>query len=424
MSEKKKNKFNALSILNSPFLLLTNIIIGVLIGLYFKNIVKYIAPFGNFYIALLQMSVLPIMISAIVLSLGKIIKDKNAYRVISKIFLFFIITMLITGFFALTIGLIFKPGDISPEIKKNISNIILSNENNMTRTDSTGKKNFNMLNFFLNIVPNNIFKALNDGSTLQILFFFILFAIMLKFVPDNLSSNLMGFFESVYSAFEKMVGFTLYILPFGIIALIAEQISNIGIELIYSLLKFIIIILSGVFVQFIISTIIISLRSKSSILEVLKNLKDVIFISLFTRSSITSIPASLNGLIKGLKFDRDLINLSLPLGIAVARYANMFTFPLTVIFMSQIYYIPLTITQLILSLLITVLAAVATAGAPGVVALSMVSIVLVPLGIPASTAVIILIALDPILDPFLTLLNSYSNCMLSSLAVKNQKDVG
>jgi proton glutamate symport protein len=71
--------------------------------------------------------------------------------------------------------------------------------------------------------------------------------------------------------------------------------------------------------------------------------------------------------------------------------------------------------------MLSIFAAMATAGAPGMAALSMVSIVLVPLGLPASTGVIILIALDPIIDPFLTLLNQYSNCALSAMISKHHK---
>jgi proton glutamate symport protein len=111
----------------------------------------------------------------------------------------------------------------------------------------------NISDIVFNIIPSNIFKALTEGNNLQILFFIIIFSIMLKFVPEEPCTNLFYSLESVYIAFEKAVDFSLYLLPFVLIALIAEQFNAIGVEILYALLKFILVIIGGVFIQFIIA---------------------------------------------------------------------------------------------------------------------------------------------------------------------------
>ncbi len=45
------------------------------------------------------------------------------------------------------------------------------------------------------------------------------------------------------------------------------------------------------------------------------------------------------------------------------------------------------------------LAGVASTGAPGIAALSMITIILGPLGLPVEVAIILLVAIDPIVDP-------------------------
>jgi proton glutamate symport protein len=61
------------------------------------------------------------------------------------------------------------------------------------------------------------------------------------------------------------------------------------------------------------------------------------------------------------------------------------------------------------------LAGVAATGAPGVAALSMISIILVPLGLPVEVAIILLVAIDPIVDPILTVVNVQGNAATTAL---------
>ena len=71
----------------------------------------------------------------------------------------------------------------------------------------------------------------------------------------------------------------------------------------------------------------------------------------------------------------------------------------------------------------SVLAGVAASGAPGIAALSMMSIILVPLGLPVEVAVILLVAIDPIIDPILTVMNILSNCALTCVVGRTREAV-
>ena len=57
----------------------------------------------------------------------------------------------------------------------------------------------------------------------------------------------------------------------------------------------------------------------------------------------------------------------------------------------------------------------AAAGAPGVAALSMMSLILIPLGLPVEVAIILLVAIDPIVDPVLTVVNVQANAATTIL---------
>ena len=57
----------------------------------------------------------------------------------------------------------------------------------------------------------------------------------------------------------------------------------------------------------------------------------------------------------------------------------------------------------------------AASGAPSIVSRSMISMVLAPLGIPAEAIIVILLAIDPIVDPVITLVSTYPNYAVTAI---------
>ena len=92
------------------------------------------------------------------------------------------------------------------------------------------------------------------------------------------------------------------------------------------------------------------------------------------------------------------------------------------VFAAELYGVPLHAPQMIMVIFLSVLAGIAGAGAPGVVSLTMVSIVLLPLGLPAQAISVLLIAVYPIIDPITTLAGLYTNSTISVLVAVSNKN--
>jgi len=67
-----------------------------------------------------------------------------------------------------------------------------------------------------------------------------------------------------------------------------------------------------------------------------------------------------------------------------------------------------------------VLTSVAASGAPGVAALGMLTLVLEPLGLPGAVGLILLTAIDPIVDPLLTAANVHATCASATLIAEKE----
>jgi len=64
----------------------------------------------------------------------------------------------------------------------------------------------------------------------------------------------------------------------------------------------------------------------------------------------------------------------------------------------------------------------AASGAPGIVSRSMIAMVLSPLGIPAGAIIVVLLTIDPIIDPIITLVNTYPNFAVATIFAGRQNE--
>jgi proton glutamate symport protein len=122
------------------------------------------------------------------------------------------------------------------------------------------------------------------------------------------------------------------------------------------------------------------------------------------------MPSGINGLTGPvLKMPANVINLVIPIGTVLNRFSMIMIYIAASVFAAELYGLTLNISQILLVVFLSVLAAIAGAGAPGLVSISMVSIVLLPLGLPAQAIIILLIAIYPIIDPITTVASVQTN---------------
>ncbi len=426
----KKGNFKFLL---SPWAVIISMLAGVIIGIYYKELTQYLAPLGEIYISILKMSVLPIMISAVVVSISKLLRSREASRYLYKIIFFSTLFFIGVTVIGLSVGAvsISLTGDDS-EMKKAIGKMMIAKDENSNLfgdlkfksvikeidsrfyiEDKQDKEGF--IKFIVNLIPKNIFTALTKGQTLKIIFFFIVLGVMLKFVSDKSSSNLISFFEGLFEAFLTFIKFAMYFLPLGLCALMADQFSQIGFTIFSSLIKLIILIYMSSLLIFFISTLIIWRYSRGSYFTQFAALKDAIVIALGTRSSFAALPSAITGLVEGLQLNKDRANLTVALGFTLCKYGKILIFCIGAVFAAHLYDHTLGLESYLIIIISSILAAMAASGAPSLVSRTMISMVLLPLGIPAEAIIVILLAIDPIVDPILTLISTYPNYALTAI---------
>lgn len=426
----KKEQFNFLL---SPWSVVSGMCAGVLIGIYFKGVIKYIAPFGEIYISILKMSVLPIMVSAVVVSLAKLLRSKETSEYLNKIIGVAAIFFIGTAVIGLAVGAVsIHLTRDNMEMKRSIGRMMIDKDEGVNMGDKLQLKSVireidsrhytvekhekrGLLTFIMNLIPENIFAALTQGDTLKIIFFSIVLGIMLKFASPTSSTNLISAFDGIFEAFQALIKIAMYFLPFGLCALLAEQFSQIGFGILASLATLIILIYASSIIIFFVSTLVIWKYAGGSYFRQYAALKDAIMIALGTRSSFTALPSAITGLVDGLNLNKERTNLTVALSFTLFKYGKILIFCIGAVFAAYLYDYSLGFNSYVIIIIGSVLAGMAATGAPSIVSRSMIGMVLAPLGIPAEAIIVILLAIDPIVDPIITLVSTYPNYAVTAI---------
>jgi len=423
------------SILKHPLTILAGVAIGVLLGLLnapissalgIKNFAQFLSLPGQLYLFFLQMTVIPIIISAIAPSLGKLMRNKSSSGLVKRLVVVFVICMAVCSFVGMLIGIFAQPGSgLSENTRALLSKLLSSSDQNGvgdimevmlgSGDQPPAAQRPGLGSFFLNLIPANIFQALSLGSIMAIVFFSIIIGVAIGYMPEESSVLLINLFTAIFQAFQKLIHWSLYLLPFALVCLLAGQIAAVGVQIFVAMSKFIILYCVGTLVLFILCTLVIWIRSgKRSPFKVISILFEPILLAFATRNSMATLPSSINCLEKELNFNSTSVNLTLPLGMTLGRFGNIFYFSMAVFFVAQIYNMPLELIHYVIIFIGVIFAGTATAGASGIVTLSMLSIVLDPLSLPLEAVLIIFMAIDPIIDPFRTFLIVYLNITATS----------
>ena len=409
----------------SPFAIYAGIILGFILGIFFKDFAALLTPYGSVFLSLLQMFVIPILITAVISSIGRLIQSGKTMRYIGRLLVIFVTGLFAVSLIGIVIGVIARPGaDLSEESQVTLGKVILQSEIQSTggQQDKSVK---GIVGFIKSMVPSNFFRAVNRGDNLSILFFCILLGLALGFVRSRSGDITLTVIETFYDAFQKLIGWVRYIFPFGLCCLFASQIAQVGYHILSALGIFVVFFYIAAFIVILIYNDIIWVRTgrKGSFFSPFLALRDTLVIAFGTSNTYVAVPSSLRCLNRNLGVKKGTANFIMPLGVNLNPQGTALYFALASIFVAQIYNVHLGFEGYFMILVGAVLTAMITPEVPGAGSIGMIAFILGPLGIPTGAAAIFLFAVSPITDPILTVTEIQANCAAAVLADKRKKKV-
>jgi Na+/H+-dicarboxylate symporter len=365
------------------------LILGIIFGLICPEYVNYVKPIGDIFLRLIKMIIGPLIFFTIVSGITTITNPTTLTRIGVKSVFAFVITTFFAVLFGLTIGLFIKPGLYSHiDFGQNIH--------------LNDVKQFDIFNFILNIVPDNIFMSFANGNFLQIVFFAMFTAITLNKMGP-LANNIKNGCDHIAKLILKMIGIIIEFSPFGSFALTAWVVGTQGINILTGLSNLIFAVLIAMFLQYLIFGLLILLFARVSPIPFYKKSIEYQLIAFSTSSTKATLATTMDVCQNKLGISKTNVSFVLPLGASINMDGLAIYLALTTIFFAQSFGISLDFYQYLIIILTATIGSIGGAGVPGG-AIMMLPIVLSSVGLPIE-GVAIIVGIDRIIDMIRTVIS-------------------
>ncbi|MDU5461062.1 MULTISPECIES: dicarboxylate/amino acid:cation symporter [Anaerococcus] len=346
---------------------------------------------GQMFIRAMQMLVVPLVFFSIADGCRNMGDTKTLGKVGIRIVLFYLLTTALAIIIALSLASIINPG-------KGMNMELGSNEFNMDAGEKTSMKDT-----LLNMIPTNPIEALAKGDMLQIIIFAVIVGLLIAGMEDRMET--LG--NIITEMNELMMSMTMAVMklaPIGVFFLIARTFSNLGYDVILSMLSYMISVILGLAFQLlIVYMLLLTIFVRVNPFAFLKKYFPVMTFAFSTASSNATVPLNIQTL-EDIGVDKKISSFTIPLGATINMDGTAIMQGVAVVFIANAYGIDLTLNDYLTVILTATIASVGTAGIPsvGLVTLSM---VLSSVGLPVE-GIAMIMGIDRILDMARTAINT------------------
>jgi len=395
---------------NLTFQVLIAILLGVLVGVFFPAFAPSAKVISTTFVSLIQMLIAPIIFLTIVLGIASMGDIKKVGRVGGKALLYFEIVTT----FALVIGIVvadlLKPGEGFIHKTLDVSKIADYQKQ---------AAEMNWVDFFTHIVPKNIFDAFAKGDILQILFFAVLFGYGLTHMGKP-GESLIATFDKLSKVFFNIMKVVMKLAPIGAFGGMAFTVGTFGIKTLKPLAALMGSVYLTMFLFIFVVLNIICWLYKFSLWQYLKFIREEILVVLGTSSSESVLPRMMEKM-ELFGCSKSVVGLVIPTGYSFNLDGTTIYMSMAVIFLAQVFQIPLSLTQELTLIGILMLtskgAAAVTGGGFIVLASTLTATKMIPV-----EGLAILLGVDRFMSEARAITNMIGNGMAAVVIAKSEKE--
>ncbi|MEM1358281.1 MAG: dicarboxylate/amino acid:cation symporter [Bacteroidota bacterium] len=408
------------------------IVLGALLGLVASRIsggpefvANWIKPVGDIFIRLLKLIAVPL----IFVSLTKGISDLKDISTLSRMGVRTIAWYMATTVFAVLLGLLlvnfFQPGSfISADTIAGLSESIPESINSKVATGTQNASN-GPVDFFVRMVPQNIFQALgNNGSLLQVIFFTLFFSICLLLVPVEQQTPIKKLIDALNTVMLKMVDVIILLSPYAVVALMAALFSETAdASIIKALISYAGVLLLGMAIMLAIYPLLVRTFTGMAPGKFLRGILPAQLVALSTSSSMATLPVTMDCVEENLGVENEVASFVCPVGATINMDATSLMQAIATVFVCQVLGHDLAWNDQLVIVLTATLASIGAAGAPSA-GIVMLVIVLESVGFPSDKlplALAMILAVDRPLDMCRTVVNITGDSCVAVLVGKSIK---
>lgn len=416
---KKKLKFSIRVIIA--------MVIGVLVGFSFGPVTTFIAsydrsgnlvtntetiiatirPVGTLFLKLIQMVVIPLVLTSIIKSFTSLETTDKLKTMGFKTLFWLLITTTIGAVIGFVFATLFKLGS------------------NFTLTGNYNRDVVPIENVILDFFPSNIFGALAGNVILPVITFglFVSIAVIVENKKHKeKTKSFIDFIHSLNAIIIRITKFVIRLTPYAVFTFIAYAVGRSNFETLKLLGLYVLLIYGAMLFHFVVVQMgLLKLKGISPI-QFIKKFSPAMFLAFTTQSSYGTLPVTMESLTKRVGVSPRVTNFVSPLSANVGMNACGGIFPamvavLTANAMGQ----PLTAVQFVLLLVVTTISAIGIAGVPGIATIAA-TVVLSALNLDIA-GIGIIIGIDALIDMGRTMINVIGGGVAATIVAKSENEL-
>ncbi|MEI6277628.1 MAG: C4-dicarboxylate transporter DctA, partial [Prolixibacteraceae bacterium] len=319
------------------FQVIVAIIVGIILGVYQPALAESMKPLGDGFIKLVKMMIAPIIFCTIVTGIAGMQDTKKVGRVGIKAILYFEVISTLALIIGLIVVNLFQPGSgmhVDPSTL---------DQSAVAKYVTTAKTSHGVVEFFLNLIPENIVSALAEGNILQVLLFSVLLGFALSKIGEKAAPIMKGI-KSLEAGLFGIIKIIMRVAPLGAFGAMSFTIGKYGLGSLASLgqlmlsfyttcILFVFLVLGSVmkFTGF-------------SLWRLLGVIKEEILIVLGTSSSEAALPGLMEKMEK-IGCSRSVVGLVVPTGYSFNLDGTSIYLTMAAVFLAQATGTPLDLSH-------------------------------------------------------------------------------
>ena len=333
------------------------LVAGIVIGAVFPHFAQTLRPLGDGFLKLIKMVIGPIVFCVVVSGMAHAGDLRKVGRVGLKAVIYFEVMTTI----ALVIGAVLAYAT-RPGVGMNINLHSLDPASLSTYTEHA-KSLKDTAGFLLKIIPDTAINAFATGDILQILVFSVLFGSALSLL-GNKAQRVSSLIDELSQVFFRVMGFIIKLAPLGVLGAIAFTTGTYGVESLKQLGMLVLVFYASCFVFVAVVLGIVMRLAGFSIFKLIRYLREELSIVLGTASSDAVLPQIMRKL-EWMGVKDSTVGLVIPTGYSFNLDGFSIYLTLAVIFIAQATNTPLSIHDLIVVVLVSLVTSKGAHGIPG-----------------------------------------------------------
>ena len=407
--------------LNFTKLMIVSMLIGIVLGFiiqfiakfpkdptqisWLKEVTSWYGLVGYGFMDLLKMLVVPLVLTSIIRVIMNMNRDENLGKLTSRTIFMLLGTTAIAASIGLIVGNLFKLG---------IGTQVVNTNNEMREISS-------VVDTLRGLLPSNIVASMADGNIVGVVIFSAFIGTAIKRLNKKYSDLIKPFVDLIEAFYKIIVSVSITIIkmmPYAVIALMANTIAQNGIESIFGVFNFIIALYVSVAIMFGVHLTIITINGLNPI-AYLKNVSQPLVLAFTSRSSLGTLPVTIETLTDNIGVESGTASFVGSLGTNMGMNGCAGIYPaLMIVTIANMANIDMDFSFYAMSIIVITISSLGIAGLPGTATMA-VSVVLSGVGLgsyfPLAGGIL---AIDPILDMGRTMLN-VNGTMTSAISVAN-----